>query len=316
MAVMLVAATLTGASAFAESRPSEGTRSRRDAGATVRRGTVSARGAVGRGNESRNESRNRATIDRRSSRGAAVAPRASAERRGSPRAAAPGREGRTYERRGDGRTYERGPDVNNDSRKRNESYRRGDRNRSGSYGRGYDNNRGYNNRGYNNRGYNNRGYGSNNHRYGNSRPYYHHGRISKYHRYGGGYRVWIAGAPYPFYVPLAYWHPSRFRIGLSIGLGGYYNSAGYYDYYDGYRDGYRDSYRRNLNSEGDFRGVVESVDWRRDTFVVRNEATGNFITVVLRDRREETVRPGDYVEVRGDWTTRGYFHAYDVDLLD
>lgn len=121
-------------------------------------------------------------------------------------------------------------------------------------------------------------------------------------------------------MPLAYWHADRFRIGLNIGLGGYYNSAGYYDYYDyydGYRDGARDRYYdNNRHSRVDFRGVVESVDWRRDTFVVRNEVTGNFVTVVLRDRSEGDVRPGDYVAVRGDWTTRNVFRAYDVDLLD
>lgn len=316
-AMALAVAALVGASAFAESRPSEGTRSRGDARATVRRGTVSASGAVGRGNESRN----RATVQQRSARSPerrAVAPRADArtttrsregqtyERRSTARTPNRSTEGRTYERRGDNRS-------GNASRGRNETYR-GNDNRRGNDSRRGDSRWNGNNGNRNNRGgsYNNRG-GSNN----NRRPYYHRGRISNYHRYGGGYRVWIAGSAYPFYVPLAYWHPSRFRVGLSIGLGGYYNSAGYYDYYDGYRDGVRDrSYDNNLNSEADFRGVVESVDWRRDTFVVRNEVTGNFVTVVLRDRREGSVREGDYVAVRGDWTTRGVFHAYDVDLLD
>ena len=127
--------------------------------------------------------------------------------------------------------------------------------------------------------------------------------------------MWVHGARYPFFVPIAYWSPGRFRVGLSISLGGYYNPLGYYDYWDGYRDGYYNSGTRAY-SEADFRGEVESVDYRRDTFVVRNEDTGNYITVVLRDRREQLPRPGDFVAVRGDWTTQGYFRAYDVDFLD
>jgi hypothetical protein len=109
---------------------------------------------------------------------------------------------------------------------------------------------------------------------------------------------------YPFFVPVAYYRADRFRIGLAIQLGGYYNPAGYYDYYGG-----------NAYSRGDLRGVVESVDYRHDTFVIRNDATGSFVTVVMRDRRDN-VRPGDYVELSGDWTRRGVFQAYDVDLID
>jgi hypothetical protein len=146
--------------------------------------------------------------------------------------------------------------------------------------------------------------------YGNRQHYFHHGRISRMHRYGGGYRVWIIGAPYPFFVPDAYYHRNRFRVGLTIRLGGYYNPLGYYDYYDGYG-----SYDRRPHSSATLRGVVESVDDRRGTFVIRNEATGSFVTIGARDRRRD-VRPGDYVEVYGGWNRSGLFDAYDVDLLD
>ena len=141
-------------------------------------------------------------------------------------------------------------------------------------------------------------------------PYYAHGRISRLSRFGDGYRVWVGGAPYPFYVPLDYYHRSRFRVGLFINLGGYYNPAGYYDYYDGYDRGYSRGYSR-----GELRGYVESVDYRRDTFVIRNEATGSFVTVVMRDRHRD-VRPGDFVELHGDWSRSGVFTAYDVDRLN
>ena len=125
------------------------------------------------------------------------------------------------------------------------------------------------------------------------------------HRYGGGYRVWIVGAQYPYYIPLAYYRHDRFRVGLSINLGGYYNSGGYYDYYDGY----------DSRSDGAIRGVVESVDYRRDSFVVRNDATGSFVTVLSRDRRLD-VRAGDYVELAGEWTRSGVFTAWDVNFLE
>ncbi|HUP49708.1 MAG TPA: hypothetical protein VNA04_13055 [Thermoanaerobaculia bacterium] len=133
-------------------------------------------------------------------------------------------------------------------------------------------------------------------------PYRAHGRVSRVARHGGGYRVWIAGAPYPFYIPAAHYHRDRFRVGLLISLGGLYNPRGYYDYYDA------------RYSRGTLRGYVESVDYRRDTFVLRNEATGSFVTVLMRDRRRD-VRPGDYVELYGDWSRSGLFQAYDVDLL-
>ena len=148
-----------------------------------------------------------------------------------------------------------------------------------------------------------RSYGRSN---GYRQPYYSHGRISRVHRYGGGYRVWIGGARYPYYIPLAYYRHDRFRVGLSISLGGYYNPGGYYDYYDGYYDS---------RSDGAIRGVVESVDYRRDSFVVRNDATGSFVTVLSRDRRLD-VRAGDYVELSGEWTRSGVFTAWDVNFLD
>ena len=129
--------------------------------------------------------------------------------------------------------------------------------------------------------------------------------------YGGGFRVWIGGAPYPFFVPRAFWNPGRFRIGVSINLGGYYNPLGYYDYYDG--GGY---YGAPAYSQGVLRGTVESIDYRRGTFVLRNEASGSFVTIDNRGRGYRDVRPGDYVEVQGDWTRSGFFEAYDVALLD
>jgi hypothetical protein len=296
----LAVVTLAGTSAFAESRHSNGTRSRREARSTVRqersasRSTITVEGRRGDNSGNRSSRSEARTYERR-------------DRSGSSN------EGRTYERRNgdrnrsnDGRTYDRRQTDRNRGETRTQSEQR-----SRNNGR-YDRNRGGSSNGNRGGSYNgNRGSSY----YGNRQPYYARGRVSRYQRYGGGYRVWIGGAPYPFYVPLAYWSAGRFRVGLDINLGGYYNPLGYYDYWDGYRDSvYNSGYR--AVSEADFRGVVESVDYRRDSFVVRNDDSGDFITVVLRDHRETLPRAGDYVAIRGDWTTQGYFRAYDVDFLD
>ena len=101
---------------------------------------------------------------------------------------------------------------------------------------------------------------------------------------------------------------------MTIGLGGWYNPLGYYDYYDTY---VYDRYDSRAVSRGEIRGTVESIDERSDTFVIRNEATGSFVTVEVRGReRLRDLRPGDYVEISGDWVRSGIFRAYDIDLLE
>jgi hypothetical protein len=200
----------------------------------------------------------------------------------------------------------------NDRSHRDERYR--DSNRSRSNDRYRDSNRSRSNDRYrgNDRDRNNSRYhgnGSSRHR----QSFHHSGRVHRVYPYGGGYRIWLTGCQYPFYVPSAYYHRDRFRIGLTIALGGFYNSRGYYDYYDDYD---RDRYYDVRSSRGELRGVVESVDYRRETFVVRNEATGSFVTVVHGDRGRDPVRAGDYVELGGDWSRSGVFEAYRVDIVD
>jgi hypothetical protein len=194
-----------------------------------------------------------------------------------------------------------------DSRPSNEtSWRggnRGSERRDGDRGRDNDR-RGDNSRNGRNDNRGNGRYERNDRNQQNRQPYYAKGRVSRVDRYRDGYRVYVGGARYPFYVPSRHYHRDRFRVGVSINIGGIFNQGGYYDYYDG--AGY---------SRGDIRGVVESVDHRRDTFVIRNEASGSFVTVISADRRRN-VRPGDYVELYGDWSRNGVFRARDIDLID
>jgi hypothetical protein len=206
---------------------------------------------------------------------------------------------------------------NNDNRGNNN---RGNNNRGNNdhrnYDRGHDNNRNNNN----NRNYgNNNQWRGNDHR-GSSRnygsrgnPYRAHGRISRIDRYHGGYRIYVGGALYPFFIPEARFRLFGWRVGIDVNLGGYYNPLGYYDYYD---DAYYDD--APAYSSGSLRGVIETVDYRRSSFVLRDDASGGFVTVIMRgaDRRFDTLRPGDYISVDGDFTRGGLFEAYRADLID
>lgn len=137
--------------------------------------------------------------------------------------------------------------------------------------------------------------------HGRRAPHHAHGRVTKVQKWNGGHRVWIAGTPQPYFVPPSYWNRDRFRVGVTVRVGGYYNPAGWYDY---------DCW----NCGGDvIRGTVVGVDYRRDLADVRLR-NGEYVTVIL-PRRAGYVRPGDYVELYGDWSRRGAFAAYDVDVL-
>jgi len=150
--------------------------------------------------------------------------------------------------------------------------------------------------------------------------YFYRGRLERYEPWHGGFRIWLGGAPYPFWVPEAYFRSHGFRVGISIGLGGFYNPLGYYDYDPYYYDGpyYNDGYYGSTVTSGDIRGVVESVDWRRGTLVIRDDVSGNFVTAQMRgrDRMLDSLRQGDYVDLQGDWVRGGIFEAYRADLID
>ena len=188
---------------------------------------------------------------------------------------------------------------------RNRSYD----NRNNNYNRNYSNN--YNN----NRSYDrNGGFDRNRGGYTQNRgsAYYHDGRISRIERWNGGYRVYLGGALYPFFIPEARFRLYPYRVGLSIHLGGFYNPLGYYDYYDAGNYGYG-----TAASAGDVRGLVESVDYRRGSLVIRDDVSGDFVTVMMRggDPQFDSLRTGDYVDLSGEWM-RGYFQAYGVARLD
>jgi hypothetical protein len=278
------AALLIGTSAFAESRHSD---------ATTRDGGRHDRGD--RTNVERRNSEQRNTEQR----GTAPSYQQQQQQR---------TETRNWNNNNQNRSYDRGYNNNNRSYDRSQTY---DRNRGYNGNRSYDRNRGYENRGYDR----NRGYSSS---YGRGNAYYHDGRISRIERWNGGYRVYLGGALYPFFVPEARFRLFGWRVGLSVHLGGYYNPLGYYDYYDGVDPYYAGGYAPGaVATSGSIRGVVESVDYRRGSMVVRDDASGSFVTVMMRggDPRFDSLRNGDYVDLSGDWV-RGYFEAFRVDNVD
>lgn len=132
------------------------------------------------------------------------------------------------------------------------------------------------------------------------------GRVERYQPYRGGFRVWIGGAPYPFFVTGDLWRHYGIRIGAVIRLGGYWDPLGYYNAYDVGPYAYQ--------TAGDLHGVVESVDYYRRTVVVRDDVSGAFVTGVLRggDPRLGSLRPGDYVDLTGSWDRSGFFNAYNL----
>lgn len=305
LAAIATVVTLCGTSAFAEDRHRNGTRGGEE---RVSRESSSS-GRI-----------NRAPAAEQVQPQAAAATRDTSTWRNSG-ARTESRETQRYDRGTQNRDTEQSRDrvqaeTRNDSYSRgsrNDSYNRNhDRNdnRNDSYNRGSRNdsyNRGSRNDSYSRGGSYNRG-GS--YSYGAHRgtPYYTHGRVSRLERYHGGYNVWVVGAQFPFFIPEARFRLFPFRVGIDIRLGGYYNPLGYYDYYDG---------PAGVYSSGTMRGVVETVDYRRGTFVLRDDVSGDFVTLVMRgsEYRWDQMRPGDYVEVSGDWTRSGVFEAYRLDAI-
>lgn len=275
--------TLIGTSAFAETRHHDGTE--RDSGRQSDH------------RSSRDSSRQSRERDNRSSQGQTW-------QRGESRSTSP----QTFERR-DNRSYS--PQTYRDSRSYGQSYSsRGNtqfdrrtqadtfRNNRGSFDRGsFDRSQSF--RG-NRPSFDDRG----------RRNITLNGRVSRFAHERGGYRVWIDGGRFPIWIPEA--RISLFphlRVGLSLGFGGYYDPAGYLEAYDYYDGGYAAPYYAGVTaySSGLLRGTVESIDYRNDTLVLRDDVTGNFVTTLIRDRRLESLRPGDYAEISGTWTRGGVF---------
>jgi hypothetical protein len=158
--------------------------------------------------------------------------------------------------------------------------------------------------------------------YNSGRHFFGRGRIDRIVPYYGGYRVWLGGWGYPFFVPYRYYNPYRCRVGLFIGFNAFYDPLGYYNVYDGpsvysgaynrYDDRYHERYSGSV-----LRGIVESVDLRSGHVLINDESSRRVVTALLppRDRRVDEIRAGDYVEFSGTWV-RGRRYDFDADRMD
>ena len=174
--------------------------------------------------------------------------------------------------------------------------------------------------GYGQNGSRSQSYGYHNTSYNSYGHYDSHGRTSMF-REGhvdrimheqGGYRVWVGGFGFPFWIPEVRWASWPLRVGLSIRIGGWWDPLGYYNAYDvGPMGGY-------YSTPGNIHGVVESVDYRRGAVVIRDDISNSFVTIALRgsDPRLGDLRPGDYADLSGQWTRGGIFEAYRLEALN
>jgi hypothetical protein len=140
------------------------------------------------------------------------------------------------------------------------------------------------------------------------------GRISSFSRENNGYRVRLDRGQ-SFFVPESYYrsHNSNFGIGLSINLGGIFRGGEIYvgDYpvnagYGVYDNGY-------------IRGVVDRVDYRTGIAWLRDDTSGQLIEADMRAASQysrtgaQDLRPGDFVELSGQWVRGNVFAVTQVD---
>jgi len=161
--------------------------------------------------------------------------------------------------------------------------------------------------------------------YNSGRHFFGRGRIDRIVPYHGGYRVFLGGWGYPFFVPYRFWDPFRFRVGLFIGLNAFYDPLGYYSVYGlpagsyyapgSGDDRYDDD--RYSDDESLVRGIVRSIDLHTGYVTIEEEGSNRTITALLppRDRRVDDIRVGDYVEFSGEWTRR-YFDAARMERFE
>ncbi len=160
------------------------------------------------------------------------------------------------------------------------------------------------------------------------------GQIRRIVPYRGGYRVFLDGWRYPYFIPFHRFRLHRLRVGLFIRFGAFFDPLGFYSVYEvgwpPYGYAYPSAYYRPTDygptsydsdgstyTTGELHGVVESVDFRRGTLVIHDDTSGEFVTVRMpRDRRLDDVRVGDHVDFSGGWTSRGVFEAYRLERFE
>ena len=136
------------------------------------------------------------------------------------------------------------------------------------------------------------------------------GRIASFTHERNGYRVRLDRDNRSFWVPESSFRGRDLRVGVSISLGGVFrDGAIYVDAVNWPADGYG----YNGRDRGFVRGVIERIDRRDGTLLVRDDGSGRTIRAELNGGIGG-LRRGDYVEMRGRWIGGGTFDAMRVDL--
>jgi hypothetical protein len=147
------------------------------------------------------------------------------------------------------------------------------------------------------------------------------GKVSSFSRERDGYRVQLDRGQ-SYYIPRSSFgnRDRDLRAGVSISLGGifrggaisfdavsYPNVAGY---------GYGNDYAYgNAYGNGYVTGVIASIDYRGNTLVVRDQATGRLITAEMTAggrSNARNLRPGDFVQMSGAWIGGGVFDVAQI----
>jgi hypothetical protein len=158
----------------------------------------------------------------------------------------------------------------------------------------------------------NSSYTQSNRTYRNNERVTMQGRVQSYTRERNGYRVRLDRGP-SFWIPQSRIN-DRFniRVGVDIILGGVYRDDGVYvddvNYPAAYQDGY-------------LTGIVDRVDYRYGSLLLRDDRSNRVINVDMRDTARRSridlndLRRGDRVSLNGNWSRDGVFRAYEIDSV-
>jgi hypothetical protein len=142
------------------------------------------------------------------------------------------------------------------------------------------------------------------------------GKISSFSKERDGYRVKLDRDNRSYWVPAARLRNGGrdLRVGLAIGFGGIFRGGAV----NVDAVSYSDAYSGAAIQQGLVNGVVDRVDSRTGTLLVRDRSTGRLIDVSIGSTRGRgidlrNVRRGDAVTLSGEWLRGNSFAAYRID---
>jgi hypothetical protein len=138
------------------------------------------------------------------------------------------------------------------------------------------------------------------------------GKVSSFSRERDGYRVQLDRGQ-SYWVPQATFgsRARDLRAGVSISLGGVFRGGSIA--FDAVS--WPGAVAGNVYDNGYVRGVIDRIDYRDNTLVIRDQATGRLITAEMTIGGRSSVRnlrSGDYVQLTGQWIRGGVFDVRNI----